>query len=70
MKNIFKDHPNSIGETYFQHFFKSIGFGITLILIAIQAFIHAVFPFFFEDNTSNKIKELNDKLQKRKNKIN
>ena len=28
MKNIFKDHPNSVGETYFQHLLKAMSFVI------------------------------------------
>ena len=70
MKNIFKDHPNAVGETYFQHFFKACSFGIKLILIAGRAFIHAIFPCFFEHSTSDKISKLNDVLQNRKNSIN
>ena len=47
MKNIFKNHPNAVGQTYFQHFLKSCSFGIQLIGIAIRAFIHAIFPWCF-----------------------
>lgn len=70
MKNIFKDHPNSIGETYFQHFLKASIFGIKLIFIAVRVFIHAIFPFCFEYSTSDKIRELHTDLQNRKNSIN
>ena len=70
MKNIFKDHPNSVGETYFQHFLKSSAFGIKLILIAARAFIHAIFPWCFEHSTSDKISKLNDFLQSRRNSVN
>ena len=70
MKNIFKQHPNAVGETYFQHFFKSCGFGIKLILIAARAFIHAIFPWCFEYTTSDQISKLNNVLQSRKNSIN
>ena len=66
MKNIFKEHPNSIGESYFKHFLKSCSFGVKLILIAVRAFIHAIFPWCFEHSTSEKIRELNDLLQVRK----
>ena len=69
MKNIFKEHPNSVGETYFQHFFKSFGFGIKLIFIALRAFIHAIFPWWFQYSTSERISKLNDILQRRKNPI-
>ena len=67
MRNIFKDHPNSVGETYFQHFLKSCSFGIKLILIAIRAFVHAIFPWCFEHSASDSISKLNDVLQSRKN---
>lgn len=70
MKNIFKDHPNAVGETYFQHFLKSSIFGVKLILIALRAFIHAIFPWCFEHSTSDKIRKLNDVLQSRKKSIN
>jgi len=70
MKNIFKDHPNAVGETYFQHFLKSSNFGVKLILIALRAFIHAIFPWCFEHSTSDKIRKLNDGLQSRKKSIN
>jgi hypothetical protein len=70
MKNIFKDHPNLVGETYFQHFFKACSFGIKLILIAARAFIHAIFPWCFEHSASYSISKLNNDLQNRKNSIN
>ena len=66
MKNIFKEHPNSVGETYLEHFVKASSFGIKLILIAIRVFIHAIFPWFFEHSASNQISKLNDILQNRK----
>tara|TARA_B100001250_G_C19488080_1_gene651775 strand:+ start:295 stop:519 length:225 start_codon:yes stop_codon:yes gene_type:complete len=66
MSNFFKAHLNAVGETYFQHLFKAFSFGIKLILIALRAFIHAIFPWFFEYSVSEKISELNDVLQNRK----
>lgn len=70
MRNIFNHHPNSVGETYFQHFRKAFAFGIRLILIAFRAFIHAILPFCFEHSVSKSIRKLNDKLQLRKNSAN
>lgn len=66
MKNIFREHPNSVGETYLQHFVTACSFGIKLIFIAIRVFIHAIFPWCFENSASNQIGKLNDILQKRK----
>ena len=70
MKNIFTKHPHAIGETYFQHLLKGVGFSIKLVFIALKVFIHAIFPCFFEHSASDKVAELHDVLQKRKNKIN
>ena len=70
MKNIFKDHLNKVGETYFEHFLKAFGFGIKLMLISLRVFIHAIFPWCFEHSTSDRIKKLNDILQDRKNSVN
>lgn len=69
MRHFFKAHLNAVGETYFQHFFKAFLFGIKLILIALRAFIHAIFPWCFEYSISEKISELNDSLQNRKKSI-
>jgi len=70
MKNIFTKHPNSIGETYFQHLLKGVSFSMKLILISLKVFIHAIAPFLFENSASDKVAELNDMLQKRKSQIN
>ena len=70
MKNIFKDHPNKVGETYFEHFFKAFSFGIKLLLISLRVFVHAIFPWCFEYSTSDRLKKLNDTLQDRKNSVN
>ena len=66
MKNIFTKHPNGIGESYLQHLIKGIIFSFKLVPIAVKVFIHAIFPFLFENSASNKIAELNRLLQARK----
>lgn len=53
MKNIFTKHPNSIGETYFQHLRFASQFGITMMIGGIACLIHALFPFVFEKTGSN-----------------
>ena len=66
MKNIFTKHPNSVGETYSEHLVKGIGFSIKLISISLKVIIHAIIPCLFENSASDKIAELNDILQRRK----
>ena len=70
MKNIFKDHPNSVGETYIQHFFKAFSFGVKLFLLSLKVFVHAIFPWCFEHTASDQVSRLNDILQSRKKPIN
>ena len=67
MKNIFTKHPHKVGESYFEHFFKPFSFGFQLLFIAFRAFVHAIFPFFFEYSTSAKLDKLHKTLQDRKN---
>ena len=69
MINIFKKHPNSVGETYFQHFVKAFSFSFRLIKLAFQAFIHALFPWCFEHSVSDEIKKLNNMLQNRRDSV-
>ena len=70
MKNFFTNHPNSIGETYFQHFLKSMSFGIKLIFIGFCAFIHDVLPWCYENSVSDYVYKLNQTLQNRKKSVN
>ena len=53
MKNIFTNHPHSVGETYFQHFKFAIQFGINMVVGGVACMIHAIFPCFFEKTGSN-----------------
>lgn len=50
MKNIFTDHPHSIGETYFKHLLFAGQFGVTMIIGGVVCLIHAIFPFFVSKN--------------------
>ena len=47
MKNPFTTHPNSVNETYWQHFFFALRFGFKMTLGGIAAMAHAIFPFMF-----------------------
>lgn len=53
MKNIFTDHPESIGETYWQHFFFASLFGIKMVAAGLACLVHAIFPMFFVKTGSN-----------------
>lgn len=53
MKNIFTNHPSSIGETYLQHFKFAFIFGVTMMLGGLACILHAIFPFIFQKTGSN-----------------
>jgi hypothetical protein len=53
MKNIFTEHPQSVGETYFQHLKFASVFGGKMVIGGLACIIHAIFPFFFEKTGSN-----------------
>jgi hypothetical protein len=58
MRNIFRDHPNSVNETYIQHLKFASAFGFQLIIGGIGCFIHAVFPFWFQKTGSHVLLKL------------
>ena len=41
---LFFEHPNSVGETYFQHFINAVYIGNKMLAFAIAAYIHALVP--------------------------
>ena len=66
MVNPFTKHPHSVGETYFQHMKKAVRYGLRIQIVAIIIFIHALFPFLFEQNGGDEIDKINKELQHRK----
>ena len=53
MKNVFTDHPHSIGETYFEHFIYAFKFGAQMVIGGLACIIHAILPFLFKKTGSN-----------------
>lgn len=61
----FVDHPESIGESYVQHFCVAMGFAGSLLIIAGAAIVHALVPCLCETTARTKIAALNERLQGR-----
>lgn len=53
MTNPFTKHPHEMGETYLQHFFHALKFGLTMLIGGIACILHAFFPFIFQKTGSN-----------------
>ncbi len=48
----FLDHPNSVGESYSEHFMFASRFGLKLIGAGLAAMVHGLLPFAFESTAS------------------
>lgn len=55
LQNPFTTHPQSVGETYFEHMGVAAGFGLRLLGASFAAFVHALLPFAFERTASRTI---------------
>ncbi|WP_425403862.1 DUF6356 family protein [Hwanghaeella sp.] len=62
MKNLFTDHPNSVGEDYVEHMGQAMGFALPLFLAACACLAHAFLPFLFEKTGSRIITDLHDRM--------
>ncbi|OGT59949.1 MAG: hypothetical protein A3E85_04830 [Gammaproteobacteria bacterium RIFCSPHIGHO2_12_FULL_45_12] len=55
MKNIFTEHPDSLNESYFHHFYFAWKFGFQLLGCGLACILHGIFPFIFQKTGSNLI---------------
>lgn len=54
----FRDHPASVGETYFGHMRFALRFSGLLFAAGGAALVHAFVPPLFETTASRKIKQM------------
>jgi hypothetical protein len=66
MKNIFTEHPNEVGESYLQHFGQALGFCLLLLSLSFKALVHALLPFCYVTDVSDRILTLSKGMQKRR----
>ena len=59
---LFRDHPRSVGETYFEHLRAASGFGGTMLVAGTACLIHAVIPSLFVLTASKAIMRLHDRM--------
>lgn len=61
-RNVFTEHPASVGETWGEHAATAWGFAWRLQLAAIAALVHAVLPFLFVKTASTMITSLHGSM--------
>ena len=62
---LFREHPASVNETYFEHMAFAGRFSSRLFLAASMALVHAFLPFLFEKSASGIVRELYEKTHGR-----
>jgi Family of unknown function (DUF6356) len=65
LKSMFVAHPESVGESYSQHFGVAAGFGLALIGAGLAALIHGLVPGLFEKTASTTIRRLHARIAAR-----
>ncbi len=61
----FKEHPGSVGETYFEHMAFAGRFAVTLFAAGFAALVHALVPPLFETTASRQIRALCQRMDSR-----
>lgn len=62
MFRAFTEHPESVGETYFEHMGVASWFAMNMFVAAIACAVHAILPFAFQKTGSERIKLLHDRM--------
>lgn len=62
LRQMFVDHPESVGENYVEHFFVALGFAATMLGAGLALVIHAVVPGLFVKTGSAAITGLYDRM--------
>ncbi len=65
LHTLFTSHPQSVNETYTEHFKIASYYGWTMLISGIACLIHAVLPFLFLTTASSNLKTLNKKMKNR-----
>ncbi|MBY0303751.1 MAG: hypothetical protein B7Y43_13445 [Sphingomonas sp. 28-62-20] len=61
-RRLFLEHPESVGESYAEHFRVAGGFGVTMIVGGLGAVLHAFLPFVCKTRGSDTINTLHARM--------
>lgn len=59
---IFTAHPESVGETYFEHMRVAGSFGWPLLMAGFACLLHGIFPFLFKSTGSKMVCQLHTRM--------
>ncbi|MFU8816197.1 MAG: DUF6356 family protein [Pseudomonadales bacterium] len=58
----FHQHPQSVGETYGQHWYSAMGFAFHLFWCALACMVHAFVPGLCKTTASRSVSELHARM--------
>ena len=62
LTNKLQEHPNEVGETYWEHFCHAFLFSTRLFFAASVCLVHAILPFCFKTTGSSEVKRLYSRM--------
>ena len=65
LQRLFLSHPQTVDESYGEHFLFALGFAARLFGAGLAALVHAIIPCLFETTASRKIREMHDRIASR-----
>ena len=65
LQRLFLSHPESVNESYGEHFLFALGFALRLFGAGLAALVHAIVPCLFEATASRMIREMHAKITSR-----
>jgi hypothetical protein len=65
LHKLFLSHPQTVDESYGEHFWFALGFAARLFGAACAALVHAVIPCLFEKTASRMIREMHERIASR-----
>lgn len=65
----FTEHPQTVGETYSQHFMHASSFGLRMVAGGIACLLHGIFPFLFVKTGSDQIRTLHGRMVVNRDKL-
>jgi hypothetical protein len=65
LQRLFLSHPQTVDESYGEHFLFALGFAARLFGAGLAALVHAIIPCLFETTASRMIREMHDRIASR-----
>ena len=62
IQRLFREHPESVGESYLEHLFQASYFGVRMLVAGFACLVHAILPCLFKTTGRKAISELHTKM--------